>query len=85
MPKPIITDREILEAALVGLQHSLATVDEKMKELRRQAGGKAARHSVAVASAGATPPRRVVSAAARKRMGAAQKKRWAAFRKAQTK
>jgi hypothetical protein len=81
MPKSTTTDQEILEAALIGLQYSLASVDEKIKDLRRQLRGKASGDNVEPASEGATRPKRVMSAAARRRIGAAQKKRWAAFRK----
>jgi hypothetical protein len=85
MPKSTITDHEILEAALIGLQHSLTVVDEKIKDLRRQLHGKAAGNNVVPASEGATRPKRVMTAAARRRIAAAQKKRWAAFRKVQQK
>jgi hypothetical protein len=83
MPKSTVTDHEILEAALIGLQHSLATVHEKIKEVRRRLGGKPARNEVPAASAGDGRPRRVMGTAARRRIAAAQRKRWAAYRKAQ--
>ena len=80
MPKPIITDQEILQAALVGFQHSLASVDGKIAELRRQLGVRGSSNgSAAPASDGSS--RRPLSAAARRRIGAAQKKRWDAYRK----
>jgi hypothetical protein len=83
MPKPIITDHEILQAALLGLQHSLASVDEKIMELRRRIGGKAPTNGASAATNGTAASKRVMSPAARRRIAAAQKKRWAAFRKAQ--
>ena len=88
MPKSIITDHEILEAALVGLQHSLASVDEKIKEIRSRLGGKAVRKAAApipaaTAAPAAAAPKRTMSASARRRIAAAQKKRWAAYHKAQ--
>jgi len=84
MPKSIITDQEILQAALVGFQQSLASVDAKISEIRKQLGvrGSSNGAAAAVATNGATP-RRQMSAAARKRIAAAQKKRWAEYRKSQ--
>jgi hypothetical protein len=85
MPKSIVTDHEILEAALIGLQHSLASVDAKIKEIRRQVGGKPARNAAAPVSSGPATTKRTMSASARKRIASAQKKRWAAYHKAQQK
>jgi hypothetical protein len=85
MPKPTVTDREILQAALVGLQHSLAVVDEKISELRRLGARSGASHQPAPAAPAAKAPKRVLSAAARRRIAAAQKKRWDAFRKSHEK
>jgi hypothetical protein len=85
MPKSIITDQEIFQAALVGFQQSLATVDGKIKEIRRQLGVRGSSNGFAPAAADAPLPRRTLSAAARKRIAAAQKKRWAAYRKSHKK
>ena len=64
----------MLRAALVGYQYQLSYVASKMAEIQKQIGGKHV-------SASAEPivKRRALSAAARRRIGAAQKKRWAAF------
>lgn len=73
----------MLGAALVGLQHRREEIDDKVAELRELiaklspgAGGRAA----------GRPGRRsrVLSAAARARIAAAQKKRWDAFRESKT-
>jgi hypothetical protein len=88
MPKSMISDQEILQAALVGFQQTLATVDAKITELRRQLGVRGSRNGAAAAPAAAAKsasPRRALSAAARKRIAAAQKKRWAAYRKSHDK
>ncbi len=70
----------MLEAALVGLEHRREEIDGKLAELReliaKMGGG----------DGGYTANRpgrrsRVLSAAARARIAAAQKKRWEAFRK----
>ena len=82
MPKSIISDQEILQAALVGFQQTLATVDAKITELRRQLGVRGSRNGAsAPVAAKSVSTRRPLSAAARKRIAAAQKKRWAAYRK----
>jgi hypothetical protein len=68
-----VSDPEILAAALVGFEHKRSEIEEKMAELRRRLGGGAA----------PVPKKRTMSAAARRRIGAAQRKRWAAVKKAQ--
>jgi hypothetical protein len=72
-----IPENELLTAALIGYQAGLRMIDEKIQELRREIRGSG---KVAVVSDGATPKRQM-SAAAKARVVAAQKKRWAAFRK----
>jgi hypothetical protein len=71
-------DADILQAALVGYQHEHDQIATKMEEIRRQIGNKSAVSALANAPAGR---KRVMSAAARKRIAAGQKKRWAADRK----
>ena len=80
MPKNTIPDHEILEAALAGFQHSLAVVDTKIADIRRQLGIGGGNHT-ALATGGTAPVKRTLGAAARRRIAAAQKKRWAKFRK----
>jgi hypothetical protein len=65
--------------ALVGYRMERQRIDEKISEIQKRLGG---RH-VTVSSAGAVakPVKRILSVAARKRIAAAQKKRWAAFHK----
>ena len=72
------TDSQMLRAALVGYQYQLSYIASKMAEIQKQIGGKHV-------SASAEPivKRRALSAAARRRIGAAQRKRWAAFHAAQ--
>jgi hypothetical protein len=80
MAQRIRADRDMLEAALVGLEHRREEIEGKLAELReliaKMGGGNAGR-------AAGRPGRRsrVLSAAARSRIAAAQKKRWEAFRK----
>jgi hypothetical protein len=64
-------DRDILEAALIGYEQQKKEIDTKIKQLREHLGGH-------IAPAEETVVKRVMSAATRKRMAAAQQKRWAA-------
>ena len=74
-PKP---DQATLQMALVGYEIEKERIAAKIREIREQLGsGKAA----AGTSSEAAPKKRVLSAAARKRIAAAQRKRWAAHRK----
>jgi hypothetical protein len=68
---------EILQAAIVGYEHERAKIDGAIAELRRRLGesGAKAGKPTAPASNG-----RSLSPAARSRIAAAQKKRWAAYR-----
>jgi hypothetical protein len=73
-------DVETLRAALIGFEHRKAEVEAKMAEIRRQiGGGPKVSATAAPASEEAPRTRRKMSASARKRIAAAQKKRWAAF------
>ena len=76
MPK-LKMDRSILEAALVGLGHTLSEVTSKIAEIKRVLGG----HDGTDAQTQRT--QRTMSAAARAKIAAAQRKRWAAQKKQQ--
>jgi len=81
--------RDVLEAALVGLQQRRARLDDKIADIRRQLEtryGRPPRNGVPAVETAAQSrqKRRRISAAARKRMAAAQKKRWAEYRKQRT-
>jgi hypothetical protein len=82
-------DTTTLEAALVGLELKRNEIDALISKIKKQLGGKApAALSVSSAAAaaknqGVPRKRRVLSAEARKRIAAAQKRRWAEHRKAQ--
>lgn len=86
--KSATPSREILEAALQGLESQRQKLDEQIAEVRALMGGRGGRSSRGNGGGNgrATPARtgrkrRVLSPDARKRIAAAQKKRWAAFRK----
>jgi hypothetical protein len=84
-------NREILEAALQGLEAQKQKLDEQITQVRSMLGRRAGRPSKSAQSSngatmggpGVTRRKRVLSPEARKRIAAAQKKRWAAFRKNQ--
>ena len=74
-----LTD-EILTAAIAGYQQQKIHIDERLAELRQML-----HRNGAAPAAPATNGRRLMSAAARKRMAVAQKKRWAAVRASEPK
>jgi peptidoglycan hydrolase CwlO-like protein len=87
-------NKEILEAALQGLEAQRARLDEQIAQVRSLMGRRAGRPSRSESAAAETAnhtgaassggrKKRVLSPEARKRIAAAQKKRWAAFRKRQ--
>jgi hypothetical protein len=73
-------DPGILQAALLGYQQQLEVINAKIAELKRRLGGRVA----ASAAVGARPPQKKhrISAEGRARIAAAQRKRWAAAKKA---
>jgi hypothetical protein len=71
------TDHNFLQAALAGYQHRLAEINQRIIELQARLGNTAVE--------AATPPkRRTMSQASRRKIAAAQKKRWAAVKEAKT-
>jgi hypothetical protein len=62
--------------ALIGYEAELRKIDDKIAEIQKQLGG---RTKAVAAPADGAKPRRRMSASARKRIVAAQKKRWAAY------
>jgi hypothetical protein len=76
-----LEDSTTLQMALVGYQMEKQKIEEQIRRIEAQLKGK----RVPLSSIGAAPAkpavRRVLSAAARARIAAAQKKRWAEHRK----
>jgi hypothetical protein len=82
--KPVVVNqRSLLEAALVGLEIQKANIEAQIREVQQSLGTRvAAPAKQAPAPAAAAPKtKRTLSAAARKRIAEAQKRRWAAYRK----
>lgn len=78
---------EILEAALMGLEAQRNKLEEQIAQVRSMLGGRAAKPVKTVswsngAAMGGAPKKRILSPEARQRIAQAQKKRWAAYRKA---
>jgi len=76
MPRPSKLEPFILQAALHALEHQRERVNEQIAAIRAVLG----RHPAAEAAASQRRPRRPLSAAARARIAAAQRRRWAEFR-----
>jgi hypothetical protein len=85
-----MSDGDLLEAALIGLERQRDSINEKMAALRERlgvrGGGRVSSVADMVSPDGAAPPRtrRRMSAAARRRIAAAQRKRWAALKQGST-
>jgi hypothetical protein len=75
-------DAATLQAALVGYNVELDKINAHISAIRKQLGGRAT-HAAVFADGDGTKPKRKLSAAAIKHIADAQKKRWAAFHKAQ--
>lgn len=88
---PVAPTKEILEAALQGLESQRQKLEDQIAHVRALMGNRAGRpykqagsnEGFRTASKTATRKKRVLSPEARKRIAIAQKKRWAAFRKNQ--
>ena len=78
-------DPSILEMALVGYQAELQKIQEKIAAIRKQLGGRVNIPVLAPAvSSGGSRPKRQMSAAGKRRIAEAQKKRWRKFHAKQT-
>lgn len=72
-----IHEPSLLQAALIGYQSEQDRIAQAIADLRRRLGATAA----AAANPSPAPKKRQLSAAARKRIAAAQRKRWREFKK----
>jgi len=89
--RPASPDTTTLEAALVGLELKRNEIDGLISKIKKQLGGKSSSTlsvsapAAAAKSQGGARKKRVLSPEARKRIAAAQKRRWAEHRKVQAK
>lgn len=83
-PRKSVQDPTFLQAALEGLELQKQRIEDQIRQVRQMLGGRS-KASTAAAAPAEKPARkkRVLSEAARKRIAAAQKRRWANFRKEQ--
>ena len=77
-------NRDLLAMALVGYEAAKAKITATIAEIQAKLGHRG-RGRPRAATDGAAPAKRTMSAAARKRIGEAQRQRWAAVRKAAAK
>jgi len=79
-------DKSLMEAALVGLRAQRERIDDQINMLERELGKRGPGRPASMASSKspqkAAKKRRTMSPEARERIAAAQRKRWAAVRKA---
>ena len=88
MPRQPALSPEILQAALEGLELQRGRVDEQIAQVRARLGKRGpGRFRKAVKKASKAPEpakkKRTISAVSRKKMAAAQRRRWAKARKQQ--
>lgn len=73
----MVNDVSLLQAALVGYQNHLEEINQAIADIRKQLGTRGGKQAKQPGTIG----RRKLSSAARGRIAAAQKKRWAKFHK----
>ena len=76
-------DLTTLQMALVGYEIERKKIEDKIREIRAQLKGKSIAVSAGTGDARKIGVKRVLSPAARKRIAAAQKRRWAEHHKRQ--
>jgi hypothetical protein len=82
--KSSVANQELLSAALEGLEAQKKRIEDQIKQVQAMLGhrrGRPASNDSATAKPAAATRRRQLSPAARKRIAAAQKRRWAEYRK----
>jgi hypothetical protein len=77
MPRPRKLTPEILQAALIGLGAQRQRIDGQITQIRRLLGSNPRSAAPAATPEAASRRKRTMSAAARARIAAAQRKRWA--------
>jgi hypothetical protein len=80
-----VEDLTTIQMALVGYEIEKQRIEGKIRELQARLGGKKVTAPSAEPQKKAPGTRRALSAAARRRISLAQKKRWAEHRRAQAK
>jgi hypothetical protein len=81
MPRTPQLSHELLELALAGLESKRDRLEEQIREVQSLLGRRATPQSRTPRAAAARPRKRRMSAAGRKRIAEATRKRWAEWRK----
>ena len=77
------TDQDLLAMALIGYEAQKAKITEAIRDIQAKLGQRGPGRPPRVETDGAAPAKRTLSVAARRRIGAAQRKRWAALKKSE--
>ena len=77
------TNTSLLQAALIGYEAQVASINSAIEDLQRQLGQRTSRRAARTAfpALSGAPRKRRLSAEARARIAEAQRKRWAAYRR----
>jgi hypothetical protein len=85
MPRHARADKQFLTMALIGYEAEKTKIDAAIKAIQGQLGHRGPGRPKATPDGAVAPARPTLSVAARKRIGAAQRKRWAALKTSQAK
>jgi hypothetical protein len=76
-------DNDLLAMALVGYEAERSKIEAVINDIQTQLGHRGLGRPKAATDGAAAPAKRVLSASARRKIAAAQRKRWAALKKSQ--
>jgi hypothetical protein len=74
-------ERELLEAAIIGYQTKIAELQQRITEIRMRLDGHSSAANSATHPKPAKPPKRTMTAAAKRKLSLAAKRRWAQLRR----
>jgi hypothetical protein len=74
-------NRDLLEAAIIGYQTKIAELQQRITELRMRLDGDSSPANSANHSKPVKPPKRTMTAAAKRKLSLAAKRRWAQLRR----
>ena len=74
-------ERELLEAAIVGYQNKIAELQQRITEIRMRLDGHSSAANSSNHSKPGKPPKRTMTAAAKRKLSLIAKQRWARLRR----
>ena len=74
-------ERELLEAAIIGYQARIAELQQRITDIRIRLDGHSSAANSATHPKPVKPPKRTMSAAAKRKLSLAAKRRWAQLRR----